>query len=336
MARLAVVGIGNCACALLQAIDGFHKGEVAHVGLSGVEGLVPAEELEVVAAFDIDTRKVGRPVHEAIFAPPNCTSRYREIADLDVVVSAGLVADGAQGPLNATIQVAPECEQIKLDDLVKALKASAAQLVVIYLPVGAQRAAEAYAEAALRAGCGLVNNTPALLACSPEWQARFAAAGLPLIGDDMKSHIGSTTLHQALLALLAKRQVNVDNTYQLNIGGNTDFLNMRDIGRSADKRRTKSTSLAGFLGDQSSVGIGPSDYIPHLRDNKIGYIHIEGTGFLGMPYSIELRLKVEDSPNSAAVAAEACRLAASLAQGKDVDVRLAASELFKSPWTSFL
>jgi myo-inositol-1-phosphate synthase len=203
--------------------------------------------------------------------------------------------------------------------------------MVLYLPVGSQAAAEFYASAALAAGCSLVNCTPAVLGNSAAWRRRFAEAGLVLVGDDMKSHVGSTTIHQALLALLRERGVEVTSTYQLNVGGNTDFLNMRDSTRAAAKRATKATALGDLLAAGAELSVGPSDHVPQLRDHKVGYIHIEAAGYLGMPFSLELRLEVEDSPNAAPVAIDAIRLAGAQRAGIDLDLDTAMARLFKAP-----
>lgn len=330
MIRIALVGVGNCACTLLQSLQVARDARLNFVSqIPGLAGFDP-REIEPVAAFDVDARKVGLDLGDAAVAEPNCTTVYHPLRSTGVRVSPGVLEDGIDGPLGNVIPLA-EGVGNDIGPVAAVLKEREVDLLLLYLPVGAQRAAEAYAEAALRSGCGLINCTPALIACSPEYQEKFAAAGLPLLGDDMRSHIGSTTLHQALLALLTARGLNVSRTYQLNVGGNNDFYNMRDPARAASKRDTKHASLSGLLSEDSQFGAGPSDYVPYLRDRKIGYIHIEGEGFLGMPFSIELRLEVEDSPNAAPVALDAIRLAAAIKAGVDVSQAPALAALFKRP-----
>jgi myo-inositol-1-phosphate synthase len=329
--RVAIVGVGNCCCALMQALDAICVGELTHTDV--VPGLsdVDPTKIEIVAAFDIDRRKVGLPLHDAIFAEPNCTTRYRDPRPSMVTVTPGSPQDGVDGPLDDVVQLADGVWEVMAQDVARVLTQAQASIVVLYLPVGSQAAAEFYASAALAAGCSLVNCTPAVLGNSPAWRARFAESGLVLTGDDMKSNIGSTTVHQALLELLRDRGAEVTSTYQLNIGGNTDFLNMRDTSRAAAKRATKATALGALLEPGTGLGVGPSDHIPHLRDHKVGYIHIEAVGYLGMPLSIELRLEVEDSPNAAPVAIDAIRLTAAMRGGADLDADAAMARLFKAP-----
>lgn len=329
--RIAIVGVGNCSCALVQALDALATGDMSHVDLvSGLSGTDPAK-IEVVAAFDIDRRKVGLPLHEAIFAAPNCTTRYRTPRPSGVIVSSGAPRDGADGLLGSVVILAETAADVAVEDVVRVLTDSRAEILVLYLPVGSQEAAEFYASAALVAGCSLVNCTPAVLGNSAAWRNRFAEAGLALVGDDIKSHVGSTAIHQALLALLRERGVEVTSTYQLNVGGNTDFFNMRDATRAAAKRATKAAALSDLLAPEAELSVGPSDHAPQLRDRKVGYIHIEASGYLGMPFSMELRLEVEDSPNAAPVAIDAIRLAAAQRAGTDLDVETAMARLFKAP-----
>lgn len=329
--RIAIVGVGNCACTLIQALDGIALGAVRHpelvAGISGIE----AAKIEVVAAFDVDARKVGLPLDESVAAPPNCTTFYRQPGPSTVVVGLGAPLDGVAGLLSGVVPIAPGAGEVTIEDVAGSLAEARADAVVLYLPVGSQQAADFYASAALAAGCSLVNCTPAVLANSSSWQHRFAEAGLVLLGDDMKSLIGSTTIHQALLGILRERDVEVTSTYQLNIGGNSDFLNMRDTVRASAKRATKTRALGDLLPSGSALGVGPSDYIPQLKDRKVGYIRIEATGYLGMPLTMELRLEVEDSPNAAPIAVEAIRLAKALHEGVAVDVPAACERLFKAP-----
>lgn len=331
MHRIALVGVGNCSCALVQALNALAAGHIRHSNLIAEVSDVPPASVAIVAAFDVDSRKVGLPVDEAIFAEPNCTSHYFDVPAGLPVVSPGPVADGVDGPLADVVKIHPDAERATAADVAAQLRACSAQTMLLYLPVGAQRAAELYAQAAAEAGCSLINCTPVTLGRAASWRERFASRKLLLLGDDIKSHLGSTTVHQALLALLADRGITVSSTYQLNIGGNTDFLNMRDIERSAAKRRTKATALYGYTPPECAVSLGPSDHIPQLRDRKVAYIRIEGSGYLGMPLSMELRLDVEDSPNAAAVAIDALRVVAAVRSGITVDLSAAMRALFKAP-----
>lgn len=330
MPRIALVGVGNCACSLVQALSAIKRGSLSHSSFLTFPLQVGPAELDVVAAFDVNVTKVGKTLSTAIFAEPNCTSQYFLPDECGIKVSPGLLGDGLEGPLASRIEVSADVQKIAILDIVNVLRRARAEVVLLYLPVGSQLAAEAYARAALEAGCGLVNNTPAVLANSPFWQSEFQRHRLPLLGDDMKSHIGSTTIHQALLLLLKRRNVDVHSSYQLNIGGNSDFLNMRDGKRALQKRSTKIHSLKDLCPPGANLTVGPSDYIPHLKDGKVGYIRIEGTGYMGMPFSMELRLSVEDSPNSVAVAIEAARVALSSLNGQDIEIETLSKELFKA------
>lgn len=331
MMNIAVVGVGNCASSMVQSLELARQGKLDFVSQLALPDGLDVDEIRVVTAFDVDRRKVGRDLADAIFAEPNCTTRYVCPPPMGVRISPGPVMDGLDGPLTDVIHLAPECEGITHTNVVDTLRASGTQLVVLYLPAGAQLAANVYAEAALASSCGLINCTPAVLASSEEWCLRFQAAKLPLLGDDMKSHLGSTTIHQALLALLKERGIALENTYQLNLGGNTDFLNMREPRRSHSKRQSKVRALTEFVRDEGMLGIGPSDFVPFLRDRKVGYIRIECKGFLGMPISLEVRLSVEDSPNAAPITLDAIRLAASLHAGHALDEADCCTRLFKRP-----
>jgi myo-inositol-1-phosphate synthase len=331
MPNIGIVGVGNCSSALVQALHGVSAGTIAHTDLvPGLES-VPVRDIHVTAAFDVDARKIGLPLEKAIFVEPNCTTCYVEVPVKSTTVSAGPLADGVTGPLADIVQVHDLARRVTVKDVVAELRECAVEILVIYLPTGAQGAAELYAEAAAEAGCSLVNCTPATLGRSSSWQERFRGRSAILLGDDMKSHIGSTTVHQALLGVLRRQGVTVNSTYQLNIGGNTDFLNLRDTGRSAAKRLTKSTALRELVSSETAMSLGPSDHIAQLGDRKVGYIRIEGSGYLGMPFSMEVRLEVEDSPNSAAIAIDAVRVAASARSGSGVDLDAALPLLFKAP-----
>jgi myo-inositol-1-phosphate synthase len=320
--KIAIVGVGNCASSLVQGIH-YYEGErlTDAIGLMHREigGYLPSD-VEVVAAFDIDRRKVGRDVADAIFAPPNCTAVFHpHVPPTGVVVRMGRILDGCSEHMSGyaddrTFLPAAEAEP-DADSVVRELIRTGAEIVLNYLPVGSEEATRFYASCALEAGCGFVNNIPVFIASDPEWAARFADAGLPLIGDDIKAQLGATITHRALMDLFAKRGVRVDRTYQLNTGGNTDFLNMLNRRRLASKKISKTEavqSVAGERLDDDAIHVGPSDYVPWQNDNKVCFLRIEGRMFGDVPLNLELRLSVEDSPNSAGVAIDSircCRLA---------------------------
>lgn len=314
--RVAIAGVGNCASSLVQGIE-YYRGRnaAAEAGLMHEEiGGFKASDVEFVAAFDIDRRKVGRPLEEAVFAAPNCTRRFQpELPANGVTVRMGPVLDGVADHMEGyddadAFRVADETSV----DVAGVLRETGAEVLVCYLPVGSERAVRHYAEACLDAGVALVNCVPVFLASDPGWADRFRTAGLPLVGDDVKSQIGATIVHRALCRLLADRGVAVDRTYQLNTGGNTDFLNMLERSRLQSKKRSKTESVQSQLDERleaREIHIGPSDYVPWQDDNKIAFIRLEGRGFGDAPLEIELRLSVQDSPNSAGVVIDALRCA---------------------------
>lgn len=318
MIKLAIVGVGNCASSLVQGIHYCRRHGEGAVGLflSDLGGYTPAD-IEVVAAFDIDRRKVGRSLGEAIFASPNNTARFFEdVPRTGPTVSRGPVLDG----VSAVMRDAEPARSFELSnepdptaaDVVSILKGSGAEIMISFLPVGSQRASEFYAQCALDAGVGLVNGIPVFLASDPLWAQKFAAAGLPIVGDDFKAQIGATILHRALARLFSIRGAEVDRSYQLNVGGNTDFLNMMDMDRLASKRLSKTEAVQSAVRrrlDVNDVRIGPSDYVPWLNDRKVAYVRVEGRLFGGVPVDLEVRLSVEDSPNAAAMALAAIRCA---------------------------
>ncbi|MBI5576207.1 MAG: inositol-3-phosphate synthase [Deltaproteobacteria bacterium] len=317
--RVAVAGVGNCASALLQGIE-FYRNAPAHAAEDFIPGLTNRDlggylpgDIRIVAAFDIDRRKVGRPVGEAIFAPPNCTKRF--VADMPAggpVVLMGPVLDG----------VAPHMKDYPEDqtflpsdehpcDVEAVLRESGAEILVNYLPVGSEAASRYYAEACLAAGVSLVNCIPVFLASDPAWAERFRLRGIPIVGDDIKSQLGATIVHRALARLFSERGIRIRRTYQLNTGGNTDFLNMLSRQRLQSKKISKTEAVTSVLTHSipdEDIHIGPSDYVPWQKDNKLCFLRIEGEGFGGLPIEVELRLSVTDSPNSAGVGIEAIRL----------------------------
>ncbi|HEX8388062.1 MAG TPA: inositol-3-phosphate synthase [Sphingomonas sp.] len=316
--RVAVVGIGNCASSLVQGLEHYREGSNDQTGLMhwDMGGYRPSD-IAVVAAWDIDRRKVGLDVAEAIFAKPNCTAVFCPgVKATGAVVRMGKVLDGfaehmADFPEERTFVLANDPEPSK-DEVVAELRRVRADVLMNYLPVGSQAATEFYAECAIEAGVAFVNNIPVFIASDPEWAARFNEAGVPLIGDDIKAQLGATIVHRVLTDLFAKRGVKLDRTYQLNTGGNTDFLNMSNRKRLASKKVSKTEAVqsvaATRLADEN-IHIGPSDYVAWQNDNKVCFLRMEGQLFGGVPMNLELRLSVEDSPNSAGVAIDMIRCA---------------------------
>jgi myo-inositol-1-phosphate synthase len=276
-------------------------------------GYIP-ESIEVVAAFDVDKRKVGQPVEKAIYALPNCTQQIvSEVSKTGVTVQMGEPHDGVSEhmkdyPEHRAFRVSDE----KPVDVVKALKAAKAEVLICYLPVGSEEAVQFYANCCLEAGVAMVNCMPVFIASKKEWAEKFKAAGLPIVGDDIKSQVGATIVHRILTKLFSDRGVELKRTYQLNTGGNTDFLNMLNQSRLKSKKISKTEAVQSQLPvplDPDNVHIGPSDYVPWQNDNKVCFLRMEGEGFAGVPLHLEMRLSVEDSPNSAGVAIEAIRCA---------------------------
>jgi myo-inositol-1-phosphate synthase len=307
--KVAIVGVGNCASALAQGIEHYRDAapDDEPPGLmSVVLGGYHVRDIEIVAAFDVDRRKVGRDLADAMLAPPNNTLSFAQVPRRGVVVARGPTLDGLGVYLKDVVAEAPEAPV----DVTRALRASGAQVMVIYLPVGAEVAAAWYAERALEAGCAVVNCIPVFLASDPRWAERFAARGLPIVGDDVKSQVGATILHRVLAHLLAERGVRLERTYQLNFGGNTDFLNMLERERLQSKKISKTRAVTAEIGHDlpaDRVHVGPSDHVAWLADRKWCHIRLEATGFGGAPTSIDLKLEVWDSPNSAGVVVDAVR-----------------------------
>ena len=316
--RIAVVGIGNCASSLVQGLEHYREGANDVVGLMHLEmGGYRPSDIKVVAAWDIDRRKVGKDVAEAIFAKPNCTAIFAaNVAATGTVVKMGRTLDGVAEHMDAynddrTFLIADAPEPTKAD-VVRELRESGTDVLMNYLPVGSQEATEFYAECALEAGVAFVNNIPVFIASNPEWAAKFEAAGVPIIGDDIKAQLGATIVHRVLTDLFAKRGVKLDRTYQLNTGGNTDFLNMSNRKRLASKKVSKTEAVQSVAAERledENIHVGPSDYVAWQNDNKVCFLRMEGQLFGGVPMNLELRLSVEDSPNSAGVAIDMIRCA---------------------------
>ncbi len=323
--RLAIVGVGNCACSLIQGIYYYRNGrDLSSAGLAHPQvGPYRLEDIEVVAAFDVDRRKVGQDVSQAMFAQPNCTKVFcRDIPRMNVTVQMGNILDGvpshmADYPENKAFRVA----DAKTVDVVKVLKESRADVLINYLPVGSEQATRFYADAALSAGCGMVNCIPVFIASDPVWGKKFRDNKLPIVGDDVKSQFGATITHRVLTKLCADRGLKLEKTYQLNTAGNTDFLNMLNHDRLKSKRISKTEAVQSQLPvplPKENIHIGPSDFISWQDDNKVCFIRMEGRQFGDVPFNLELRLSVEDSPNSAGVAVDAircCKLAKDLGIG---------------------
>ena len=327
--KIAIAGVGNCASALIQGLHYYTPARCK----GGVSGLMHVEiggyrpcDIEVVAAFDIDRRKVGRDVNQAVFAKPNCTTVFQsELPDSGVLVRMAPVLDGFSEHMAAFEDdrtfLPSDQRQPSQQEVVRALRDSGAEMLLNYVPVGSERAAKFYADCALDAGIGFINNMPVFIASDAEYAARFKARKLPLIGDDIKSQLGATIVHRMLTDLARRRGVKIRRTYQLNTGGNTDFLNMKNQDRLASKKISKteavqSVTAVRFADDD--IHIGPSDYVPWQNDNKVCFIRIEGYLFGDVPTDIELRLSVEDSPNSAGVVIDmvrCCKLALIAGEG---------------------
>lgn len=315
--KIAIVGVGNCAGALIQGIHYYQdKTEEEAVGLMhwAIGGYRPFD-IEVVAAFDIDRRKVGLDVNEAIFAPPNCAVRFfSDVPLAGVKVQMGRILDGFSDHMANYEEeytfLPSDAKEPDRDEVIDLLRQSGAEVMLNYLPVGSDQAARFYAECALEAGVAFINNIPVFIASDPEWAARFAAKKVPIIGDDIKSQLGATIIHRALAELFNKRGVKLDRSYQLNTGGNTDFLNMTNHDRLASKRISKTEAVQSAAGRRLAdrdIHIGPSDYVPWQKDNKVCFLRMEGEIFGNIPINLELRLSVEDSPNSAGIAIDAIR-----------------------------
>ena len=326
--RIAIVGVGNCASSLLQGIEWYRRRSTdfatrdavreEHLGLMNYEiGGYRPFDIEVVAAFDVDGRKVGLPVEEAIFSPPNNTMvLQRDLPATEVFVQMSPVLDGvaehmADYPDRQTFVVADE----PAVDVERVLRASGAEILLNYLPVGSEAATRFYAECALNTGTSFINCIPVFIVSDEGWGRRFAESGIPCVGDEIKAQVGTTITHRALARLMVERGARLDRTYQLNTGGNTDFLNMLNRDRLASKKISKTAAVASQLPYEMSpddIHIGPSDFVPWQKDNKLCFLRLEGRGFAGFPVEMELRLSVEDSSNSAGCcvdAIRACKLA---------------------------
>ncbi|HXQ18507.1 MAG TPA: inositol-3-phosphate synthase [Acidimicrobiales bacterium] len=310
--RVAIAGVGNCASSLLQGISYYHDADptdivpgLMHVDLGGYH----VRDLQAVAAFDVDAAKVGADLGKAIFAGQNNTIRFAEVGDLGVTVERGPTFDGLGRYYREVVEESPQ----PVVDVAEVLRTSAADVLVAYLPVGSEEAQRHYASAALEAGVAFVNAIPVFIASDPTWARRFRDAGVPIIGDDIKSQVGSTIVHRVLTRLFEDRGLALDHTYQLNVGGNMDFRNMLERDRLESKKVSKTQAVTSQIEHAplaaDDVHIGPSDHVPWLADRKWAYIRMEGRNFGDVPLNLELKLEVWDSPNSAGVIIDAVRCA---------------------------
>ncbi len=315
--KVGIVGVGNCASSLIQGIYYYiGKDPQNAIGLMhwSIGGYKP-EDIEVVVAFDIDRRKVGKEVNEAIFAEPNCTTIFcQNLPKTGVRVTMGKVLDGVSEQMQRyedqySFALSEEPEPSKAD-VVTALKASGTEILLNYLPVGSEEATKFYAECAVDAGVAFINCIPVFIASNPLWAEKFKRKNIPIIGDDIKAQLGATITHRILSDLFKKRGVKVERTYQINTGGNTDFLNMLNHSRLSSKKESKTEAVQAVMSDRltpQNIHVGPSDYVPWQKDNKVAFIRMEGKLFGDVPMNLEMRLSVEDSPNSAGVSIDAIR-----------------------------
>jgi myo-inositol-1-phosphate synthase len=332
--RVAIVGVGNCASAFVQGVHYYADADPERVvpGLMHVDlGGYHVRDIEFTAAFDIDAKKVGKDLSEAIWAGQNNTMKFADVPKLDVPVSRGMTHDGLGKYLGERIEKAPG----ETDDIVQILRETKTDVVVSYLPVGSEQATKWYVEQVLEAGCGFVNCIPVFIAQQNYWANRFRKAGMPIVGDDIKSQVGATIVHRALARLFQDRGVRVAHTSQLNVGGNMDFYNMLERERLESKKTSKTQAVTSLLDEKlpaDDVHIGPSDYVAWLTDRKWAHIRLEGQGFGDVPVTLEAKLEVWDSPNSAGIVIDAvrcCKLA--LNHGVGGPLIGPSSYLMKSP-----
>ena len=336
--RVAIIGAGNCASALVQGVTYYRDAKeddripgLMHVNLGGYH----IRDIEFTAAFDVVDTKVGKDLSEAIFAYPNNTYKFCDVPFMNVPVYRGMTHDGLGKYLSTILKKAPG----PTDDIVGILKATHTDILINYLPVGSEMATKWYMEQALEAGVGVINCIPVFIASSEYWAERFRKRGLPIIGDDVKSQVGATIVHRVLTSLFVDRGVQLDHTYQLNFGGNTDFMNMLERERLESKKISKTgavTSMLPYELEEDDIHVGPSDYVPWLKDRKFCYIRMEGTTFGDVPLNLECKLEVWDSPNSAGVVIDAIRcLKLALDRGIAGPVIEPASYFMKTPPVQF-
>lgn len=316
--KVAIAGLGNCASSIIQGLF-YYKDAPDHEEIPGLMhtrfGPYHVSDIEIVAVFEVNTNKIGKDVSEAIFAPPNKVKKFAEVPFLGVTVLPGPILDGVADHMRKSFY----CYENDDDavDVAFVLKESKADILVNFMPVGSEKATQAYAQAALDSGVAFANGIPSFIVSNPEWAKKFTDKGIPCAGDDIKSQLGATILHRVLMQLMHDRGIRVDETYQLNVGGNTDFENMKQEGRLTTKRISKTEAVTSVLPYEVPTRIGPSDYVPFLEDEKICYLHAQGRNFGDHPVKIQLKLSVQDSPNSAGVMIDVIR-ALAIAQDRGI------------------
>ena len=330
--KVAVVGVGNCASSLVQGLEYYKINDTENGLISDVIGGYRVADIEIVAAFDINKSKVGKDLSEAIFSEPNNTIKFSEVPTLNVEVSAGKTLDGIGKFVKEIIDPVDDSSSV-----IEVLKTSGAEILVNLLPVGSDEAVKYYANCAIEAKVGFINCIPVFIARDKEWYQKFQDNNVPLIGDDIKSQVGATIVHRALAQLFSDRGLNLKHSYQLNVGGNMDFLNMLEEDRLQTKRTSKTTSVTSVANkgkgmEKGTVRIGPSDYVEWLEDRKKAFIRLEGEAFGGVPLNIELQLEVWDSPNSAGVVIDAIRYMKFFSMKNDLkSLDLVSAWLMKAP-----
>lgn len=313
--KIGIIGLGNCASALIQGLSYYkHKNQINNGLMHYSVGKYTPSDIEVVLAIDVDKRKVGKTIDEAMFSEPNCTKIFCKDVNNDNIVIMGKILDGVSEHTknydrHIRVEVSDKPEITK-ERLVKIIKKSGVDMLINYLPVGSQKATEFYAECAILAKVGFINCIPVFIASNDEWIEKFKKAGIPCIGDDIKSQLGATIVHRELMRLFESRGIKITHTYQLNTGGNTDFLNMLNRQRLSSKKISKTEAVQSNINNRlesKDIHVGPSDFVEWQKDNKICFLRIEGEQFGGIPMNLELRLSVEDSPNSAGIVIDAIR-----------------------------
>ena len=334
--RVAIAGLGNCASALIQGVH-YYRNEKPDTRVPGLMHVVFGDyhvgDLEFVAAFEVNKQKIGKKISEAIWASPNCTPKFSEVPDIDVIVQPGPIGDGVAPHMMDSFHCYDDSKQDPVN-VAEVLKERKVDVLVNFLPVGSEEATKVYAQACLDSGVSLANGIPTFIVSDPtnEWPIKFEDAGIPIAGDDIKSQVGATILHRVLAKLMLDRGIELEKTYQLNVGGNTDFENMKFEARLKTKRISKTEAVTSLLPHDVPTRIGPSDYVPFLEDRKICYLLLEGRKFGDQPVSIEAKLSVIDSPNSAGVMIDVIR-ALKIARDRKISGQLISmsSYAFKHP-----
>lgn len=314
--KVAIIGVGNCASSLVQGVAYYRQNNSSQGLIHDKIGGYGAGDVDFVLGVDVDARKVGKDISEAIFAAPNNTKVFKaDVSATGTKVIMGLVSDGVAAHMTTVGEkgfIVADAAEATRESMVKAIRDSGAEVLVNFLPVGSQLATEFYMECALEAGVAVVNCMPVFIASRPEWEKRFRDKNIPIVGDDIKAQVGATIVHRVLSSLFAARGVTVERTYQLNTGGNTDFMNMLDRQRLGSKKESKTEAVQAMLAqrlEDENIHVGPSDYVPWQKDNKLCFLRLEGLQWGNVPMELELRLSVEDSPNSAACVMDAIRCA---------------------------